>query len=1574
MYKKITMRNFFSTTYKIDSLLKKALYLLFMISIFMLYGSRLSGQCVNVTLTSQTDVDNFNCTTVTGNLVIKDDDDGVDDIVDFSTAFLNLTSVNGDLDIDGNKSLVVLEGFDQLSTVGGMLRIRSNFDLTTIEDFPSLTSIGGNFAVAANFSVVDFTGFPALQTIGNRFDIFWTGTNSITGFNALTSIGSTLFFNESDFIEISGFENLSTVGGDFDIYYNTNLTTVNAFENITNISSSTYITDNDDLSNCCWMIPVIDATQGSVNMSGNLIGCNDPSQIGQDPPEITCPADFSLNTDPGVCEVDMSITDPTPTDDCEVVSATYARTSPSGAFGSGPLTPGYPWIQTLNELGDWIYEYTATDGNGQTSSCTTIVTVSDMEAPVINCPADFTLQTDPGMCTANNTVNHPSPTDNCSVSSLSFSLVDGLGNTVYNNSPVTSGSSEVFDLPTGTNNLSYTTTDASGNPSDCSYIITVEDDEAPTWTNPNNMITLNGECGIDDPLAMFNNNMGVAVDNCGGATAVLDNTVVNPVCGAAEQHIFTMLATDNSGNVSVPYTVTINLDDTQDPVLSAVPADVTINCNDPLPNAPLLTASDQCSGDISADIVVASSITQGTCTYNTPAEIHSWTYDVDDGCGNSDNAVWTLTILNDFTINLGPDIAECDQNSEVLNAGPGVSYLWSTGETTQTITVNSSGTYDVTVTSNNGCCASDDIVVSFGSSPDASANGAQLDCNGNAVQIFGNSTTPGVSYSWTGPGNYTSSMQNPFVTDAGTYTLTVSTTAGCTSTADAVVTTNTNVPDISAQGGTITCADETVTLMVSSNTSGVSYSWTGPNGFTSNQQNPIVFQTGTYTAQVMGSNGCIATATVEVDLDDTAPTASIIAELITCTNPLSQISTTASPDAVTFDWDGPFGWSSTDQNPIVPAIGTYNLTVTGNNGCSNMYSIVVEEDIEEPNVSATGGTLDCSSGLVQLFGNSTTAGAIYSWAGPGGFTSNLQNPTVSQIGIYTLTVTAPNTCTAWAQGEVTEDINAPEISVTGGELNCNINSIVLTSSSSIPNSTFAWTGPNNFTSNVQSPEVTTSGTYTLTVTAPNGCSSMEDVEVSSNYSEPNANLSFGEAACDATSIQIILDIVDNSGVSYAWNGPSNFSSSEQSPSVTELGTYTVQMTGNNGCQSSQTIVLTQNEFKNSPQVETTAGMLTCFVFEAQLTASSTDPVVSYQWTGPNGFSSMLQNPWVSVIGTYTVEVLGSNGCITSQDVVVESASDVPDIMTTGGHIDCANPEVQIMGSSTTDEPYYEWEGPNNFSSTEQNPFVSEPGSYKCTVYAGNGCSTFDFATVTSDFEAPFVETTLGTEIDCQGKTRSLDAITNDPEAEVIWSGPNNYFFDELTAHVTDAGLYTVEITSANGCSSTSSIELEESVNVTVDITTTESEPDNPTGTAFCQVTSGTPSFLILWDNGGNGVSTDDLAVGIHTVTIQDGLDCETEFDFEIESTVSNTHNPEWATQINIYPNPTQDVVHIQLPSDPTKIKEIAIYSLNGQRIKTFQSIGLESTFTIDVQSFESGVYLIEMVGEQGIFTQRLNKI
>jgi hypothetical protein len=248
---------------------------------------------------------------------------------------------------------------------------------------------------------------------------------------------------------------------------------------------------------------------------------------------------------------------------------------------------------------------------------------------------------------------------------------------------------------------------------------------------------------------------------------------------------------------------------------------------------------------------------------------------------------------------------------------------------------------------------------------------------------------------------------------------------------------------------------------------------------------------------------------------------------------------------------------------LVTLPGTYRFILTdpANSANTCFAEVLVEQDIEAPNASASGGMLNCVVTNFDIMAFSTTPGVTFSWTGPGGFTSNQQNPNVNAPGVYTVTVTNPaNGCTNTAQAMVMQNIVNPTVGATGGHLTCIVTSVQLTSTSSAIASNFSWSGPGGFSSGQQNPTVSAPGTYTVTVTdTDNGCTGTATAVVTQDITAPGASASGGNLTCTTTSVQLSASSTTG-GVTFSWSGPGGFSSSQQNPSVSSPGTYTVIVT------------------------------------------------------------------------------------------------------------------------------------------------------------------------------------------------------------------------------------------------------------------------------------------------------------------------------------------------------------------------------------------------------------------------------
>jgi|GEM_PF-2476746 len=305
---------------------------------------------------------------------------------------------------------------------------------------------------------------------------------------------------------------------------------------------------------------------------------------------------------------------------------------------------------------------------------------------------------------------------------------------------------------------------------------------------------------------------------------------------------------------------------------------------------------------------------------------------------------------------------------------------------------------------------------------------------------------------------------------------------------------------------TITCASPTVSLIGSTNVVGGTYTWT-PGGSAANSLTTSVAAAGTYSLKItVPVFGCIATSTVAVVTNTTLPNISAgPTKSITCSISSPTLTGSSSTSGATFSWT-PGGSAPTSSVTVVSSVGTYTLKVTDPvNGCSVTSTVAVVTNTALPNVSAgPTKTITCASPTVTLMGSSNTPGVTYSWT-PGGATTATVN--VFTTGTFTLKVTDPiNGCSETSTVAVVPNITAPNISAgTNKTITCTSPTAVLTGSSSTSGVSYSWT-PGGSTPTNSTTTVSSVGTYTLKVTAVNGCVAISTVSVISNTIIPDVNI------------------------------------------------------------------------------------------------------------------------------------------------------------------------------------------------------------------------------------------------------------------------------------------------------------------------------------------------------------------------------------------------------------------------------------------------------------------------------------
>lgn len=767
-------------------------------------------------------------------------------------------------------------------------------------------------------------------------------------------------------------------------------------------------------------------------------------------------------------------------------------------------------------------------------------------------------------------------------------------------------------------------------------------------------------------------------------------------------------------------------------------------------------------------------------TTNTPTTLvnppvtTTYTLTVSDalGCVSRDSAV--VTVNPGPVVNLGADQTVCPGTNINLDAGAGFgTYFWSTGQFSQTVTVNQPGQYLAVVTDLFGCQGRDTMqlnnfaIPTIGLGPDTSiCLGASLPINVANVFPF---------YSWS-----TGAISQGISTSApGTFSVTVTDGNSCTN-RDTIVVGVDTLPIPVLAPLIPKCPGEDVVL--NPGAGWPTYVWS--NG--SINQMVITSAVGPYVVTVTDGNGCQGIASTNV-INTNAP----LGFGVTAPANFFCAGGDITLDAGTGAAISSYYWSNgvTTQTNTVSASGVYLVTVTDVNGCEWADSISVSEaplpTVElGPDVTICQGSNTLlsapqgfayawSTGQTQQIISATTAGTYFvTVTNPGtlcqavdsivvnvlpvavptlpatvdicqgqstildpgsGFNSYAwstgaisQSITATTPGVYTVTVTNPNGCQATATTTISNYPNAVAV-VSGNALGClgTPNQLVATGGFT----SYVWS--NGETS--QGILVNGSGTYSVTATNANGCEAVASLTVTFNP-VPVLNLPAEDTVCQGQ--QVVLDAGPGFN-NYLWST----GATTQTISAGGQGIYGVTVTNAQGCSATGEISLIRS---GQPAVD--IGPATAQICDrGELMVLAAPWYVSYQWS--NGGGNQFVN--VTQPGTYSVTATDAWGCVSSDQVTVTAAGiNQLDFLVSTGRI-CEGEFFLIDAGDQWDE--YQWAN----GSPDQYLLVTAPGTYYVTVTDPSGCRFFDSTTVTMD-TPPTLELGANTNL-CPGEVITLDA-------------------------------------------------------------------------------------------------------------------------------------------------------------------------------------------------------------------------
>jgi gliding motility-associated-like protein len=759
------------------------------------------------------------------------------------------------------------------------------------------------------------------------------------------------------------------------------------------------------------------------------------------------------------------------------------------------------------------------------------------------------------------------------------------------------------------------------------------------------------------------------------------------------------------------------------------------------------------------------------------------------------------------------------------------------------------------------------------------------------------------SYTYPGPGSYTARL----IINEGT---------SCADTSTAVVTVTVPPAAPTAASNTPVCEGSSLNLTASV-IAGATYTWTGPNSFSSALQNPSIAgvtaaAAGTYsvTATISGCTGPAGTTAVIINPIPVAPTAGSNSPV--CAG--APLNLTASAIAgASYSWTGPNSFSSALQNPSIAsptaaAAGTYSVvaTVGGCPGPAGTTSVIVNPAPVAPTAGSNSPV--CAGSPLNLTA-SAIAGASYAWTGPNSFSSALQNPsiavpTIAAAGTYTVIATVAG-CPG-PMGTTTVVVNSiPSAPTASGATICSGSTATLTATA--PGGTYEWynaaSGGTLLASggSYTTPSLSATTTYYVQTTV-SGCTGARTAVTVTVNPIPAAPTAPGTSICTGTSTTLTATAP---GGTYQWYDASSggtllvTNASYTTPVLAATTTYYVQTTVA-GCAGPRTAVTVT--VSPVPAAPTAAGTTICTGTSTTLTATA--PGGTYQWyNAASGGTLLITNasyttPVLAATTTYYVQTTVA-GCAGPRTAVTVTVSPVPAAPTAAGATICSGSTATL--TATAPGGTYEWyDAASGGILLITNASYTSPALSASTTYFVQttvaGCTGPRTAVTVTVNPIPAAPTAGGTTI-CQGATATLTATA--PGGSYQWydaaSGGTllitnaSYTTPALVANTT----YYVQ-TTISGCTGPRTA-------VTVTVTPTPAAP-TAAGVTICEGTTATlsataPGGTYQWYDAASGGTLLATASSYTTPVLIANT------TYYVQTTVSGCPGPRTAVVVTVTPTP-----------------------------------------------------------------------
>ncbi|WP_426484543.1 gliding motility-associated C-terminal domain-containing protein [Flavobacterium sp. 2] len=839
-------------------------------------------------------------------------------------------------------------------------------------------------------------------------------------------------------------------------------------------------------------------------------------------------------------------------------------------------------------------------------------------------------------------------------------------------------------------------------------------------------------------------------------------------------------------------------------------------------------------------------------------------------------------------------------NTPTGGQGP-YTYKWTKNDvdfaTTKDISGLSAGTYKVSATDSNNCATgilTIQITQPAGALAIAASSKTDVLCYGASTGSVTAGTVTNsvgtVTYSWKNASNNvvgtTPSVSN---LPAGTYTVTV--TDSCSSKTDTVTIGQPNAVLVAAVNTKVDvkCKGDSTGSATASATGGTgtySYSWnTVP---VQTEATASGLKAGTYIVTVTDQNGCTDTETVTIGEPSNTLVAAIDSKTDVSCKGDSTGSATASATGGTASYS--YSWNTVPVQTGATAnglkVGTYIVTVTDQNGCTDTETVTIGEP-SNALVAAIDSKTDANckgdaTGSATASATGGTAGYSYSWntvpVQTGATATNLV------AGTYIVTVTDSKGCTDTETVTIGEPSNALLAAIDSKiDVSCKgdaTGSATASATGGTAGYSYSWN-----TVPVQTGATATSlvaGTYIVTVTDSKGCTDTETVTIG----EPSNALlalidSKTDVSCkgDATGSATASATGGTAGYSYSWNTVPVQTGATASNLV--AGTYIVTVTDSKGCTDTETVTIGEPSNALLAAIDSKTDVSCKGDATGSATASATGGTAgySYSWnTVPVQTGATATN---LVAGTYIVTVTDSKGCTDTETITIgEPSNALLAAIDSKTDVSCkgdANGSATASATGGTAGYSYSWNTvPVQTGATATNLVA---GTYIVTVTDSKGCTDTETVTIGEPSNTLLASIDSKTDVSCKGDaTGSTTASATGGTAGYSYSWNTVPVQTGATATNLVAGTYIVTVTDSKGCTDTETVTIGEPSNAllaAIDSKTDVSCKGDANGSATASATGGTAGYSYSWNTVPvqTGATATNLVAGTYIVTVTDSKGC-----------------------------------------------------------------------------------------------------